>query len=416
PIADGVDVCLLQKELWSEKDPIVSTRMHLQVSVFIGISAATASCPGTIVESSCWEGSNEALIYKDLVFTILPPSQCSNLLPSIGDTALQTVPSKSAMLALKLRFNLLKCHHKEEGYYTDTVIQTERLEELGLCLVTNFLIMALQDQAFEVVHNLDDLEHLMANATTPINLSIKASMKKVPVLRNYEGRTKVISATKALTYNALYFQLVKLGIQAGFEERLNPYCLRRMGANNMDESAAVSAEQRRQVMSHEVTSRIFSSSYLSPLIHADLMGVAMGRQESLDAVHAIGRMSLNADKEAPIALSVEGTARIWKLPEIQELLAIQDKAKLTCFTVHGTKIEGAKGTPEGVVYLGAYRDVQNAFRRHQKALFLNEWDQWFAWQDTRLMEGLNKKPPTNQCLKNRFLSYQIPHRRNTSKT
>ncbi|KIJ64891.1 hypothetical protein HYDPIDRAFT_167667 [Hydnomerulius pinastri MD-312] len=375
PIADGVDVRFLQKELWSEKDPIVSTRMRIQVSAFIGLSAATASRPGNIVESSCWKGSNEALLYEDLVFTILPhvdlglssdASLTNPPLASEGDLPGNSSPHKceSAKLVLKVRFRLLKGHRKEEGYYSEIVFDQEKLEELGLCLVTSFLLMALQDEAFDVVRDLDDLERLMAGATAPIKLSIKDSAKKTPVLRNYQGRTKNISDTAALTYNALYFQLAKLGMRAGFEERLNPYCLRRMGANNMDESDAITPEQRRQSqLTTTMIENVQSTSYLSPLVRADLMGVAMGRQESLDAVRfpsdllqAIGRMSLSADKEAPIALSVEATAHIWKLPELQELLSIQDKAKLACFAVHGTRIEDAKDSAEGAVYRAAYNE------------------------------------------------------------
>jgi hypothetical protein len=81
-VADAVDVRLLQMQLWSDDDPIPSTRMvraymrskpvicslnftqRRQLSTYLELASSSASRPGNIVESSCYLKSDEALLYE----------------------------------------------------------------------------------------------------------------------------------------------------------------------------------------------------------------------------------------------------------------------------------------------------------------------------------------------------------------
>ena len=81
-VADATDVRLLQMQLWSEDDPIPSTRMvcaymrselvicslnftqRRQLSTYLELASSSASRPGNIVESSCYSKSEEALLYE----------------------------------------------------------------------------------------------------------------------------------------------------------------------------------------------------------------------------------------------------------------------------------------------------------------------------------------------------------------
>lgn len=42
------------------------------------------------------------------------------------------------------------------------------------------------------------------------------AVQQLPVLRNYIPKTLSISPTKAMTYNALYYQIQRVGRRAGF--------------------------------------------------------------------------------------------------------------------------------------------------------------------------------------------------------
>ncbi|KAH7925166.1 hypothetical protein BV22DRAFT_1129187 [Leucogyrophana mollusca] len=131
PIADGVDVRILQKELWGSTDPIPSTRMRRQLATFIGLGASSATRPGNIVESSCWSKSNEALMFKDLTFVVLPGSrkQRSQHVPGDSTATLEAFNSEdwsvlqatAPSLALKLRYCLLKGHRNYTSLYPFTL-------------------------------------------------------------------------------------------------------------------------------------------------------------------------------------------------------------------------------------------------------------------------------------------------------
>jgi hypothetical protein len=112
-------------------------------------------------------------------------------------------------------------------------------------------------------------------------------------------------------------------------------------------------------------------------------------------------MSLNADKAAPIAVSVEERRRIWALPEVEVLLEEQTKvscshnilvngfhfsakAKRACIAAHGS-VGSAEGTPEGECYRLAYSAAKTAIARHERHSFAIERKHWFANQDTRLL-------------------------------
>lgn len=112
-------------------------------------------------------------------------------------------------------------------------------------------------------------------------------------------------------------------------------------------------------------------------------------------------MFLNADKTAPIAVSVEERHRIWTLSEVEALLEEQTKvgcacaiainishvsvkAKWACITEHGL-VDSAKGTPKGKSYCLAYSATKTAIARHEWHSFAIERKHWFENQDTCLL-------------------------------
>ncbi|KAF8500941.1 hypothetical protein F5888DRAFT_1888207 [Russula emetica] len=394
PIADGVDVALLLMQLWSPTDTLLNTRMRQQVATYITLAADLASRPGNIIESCAYKDSNEALSYQDLTFYILPPfnverGQTIFAAPNMPTVSLAETPQ----LLVRVKFRYLKGKRADEDKFVEFALTCDPLATIGHCAVTNFIIFAMQDNVFQNISSWDELQHLMTIADKPLIISMKNSdtIRQLPVLRNYIPRTFNISPTKALSYNALYYQIQRVGRRAGFPDRLPLTCFRRKGANELDEAANVTVAQRTAIMGHDPLSRLFLR-YQSRLLNLDLHGMAQGREPDLAPIRALGRMSLNADKAAPIAVSVEERRRIWTLPEVEALLEEQTKAKRACIAEHGS-VGSAKGTPEGESYRFAYSAAKTAIARHERHSFAIERKQWFENQDTRLLAS-NPMPPT----------------------
>ena len=114
----------------------------------------------------------------------------------------------------------------------------ERHDCLAFCPITLFLALAFADEAFE------------ANIRTPVELLTKEvpqnlegltvhwkrSIEDTPVLRRAE-RVKGYyrtSPTKMLTQASQNADIKRLGLVAGFPERVVAYCLRRGVANAVD--------------------------------------------------------------------------------------------------------------------------------------------------------------------------------------
>jgi hypothetical protein len=98
------------------------------------------------------------------------------------------------------------------------VLMCDPLATIGHCALTNILLFAMQDKVFQNVASWDELQHLMTIADKPVIISMKNSdtIRNLPVLRSYIPHTLTISPDKALTYNALYFQVQRVGRRAGF--------------------------------------------------------------------------------------------------------------------------------------------------------------------------------------------------------
>lgn len=107
--------------------------------------------------------------------------------------------------------------------------QCEDLADIGSCLVTNLLLLGMEDKVYKVADSLEALHTLMINAKSSIKLSMKEEMLGLPILCAYkphrvmrvsEASSWEISETRAMTYDTLYTQLVKLGLRMGLEREL----------------------------------------------------------------------------------------------------------------------------------------------------------------------------------------------------
>ena len=178
---------------------------------------------GSIVESSAYRGSNQALWYKDFEL--------------IGLRA----PGGGLELVLKVRF----CYEKgkrqgekkdgekeddETSQYKWVTFHEDRLHR-GRCPVAHFLGLAYADNAFADSENPSDLRYLyVPSHKNSISFEIKEAKKNIPIFRECQ-QDGTISEKRALSYNTLAYELVELGYRVGFRDILKPTNLRRGTAN-----------------------------------------------------------------------------------------------------------------------------------------------------------------------------------------
>lgn len=110
---------------------------------------------------------------------------------------------------------------------------------MALCPISHFLALALADQAFEA-QGINSPEDIFRIAVPPYRNSLqlrwKPEMLDIPVfrrtIRTVQGMR--ISPDRALSYDVFNQYLQRLGRNAGLEDPLTPYCIRRGTANAVD--------------------------------------------------------------------------------------------------------------------------------------------------------------------------------------
>ncbi|KAJ6464146.1 hypothetical protein C8R47DRAFT_1224857 [Mycena vitilis] len=399
PIADGVDVRILLLSLWSTADPIISTRLRFQLAAFILLAAYTVSRPGAIVESSAYVGSGDALKWKGIEFLVIPPGD----VPDVSDSESLVIPlgdvphvsdsespesGTTARLAVKVTLDLLKGKRKDKSQFLSILIVQENSCQIGMCLVTLLIILAVQDRIFRDFTTLEQLEAALRSATKAYTLVIKKEALDTPILRAVDQHSREVSPTAPWRYSHMLLQLSSLGLRTGLQDKLLPGALRRGGANVMD--SELSEEQRKQHMGHNTGSKIFSA-YLSRLSMTDVQGLVQGRAQSLETVRAVGRMTLNRDVDAPIALSPDRRQEVLKEPEVQVALQQQAAAKEQCISCYGS-VQAAADTEQGKTYAALSRQAKAVFRRFENHHFTLQRKEWFSNRDADLFKDKTSGP------------------------
>lgn len=120
-----------------------------------------------------------------------------------------------------------------------TYIFHERDDNLALCFVSHFLVLALADDAFEAqdINSVEDVFRIRVQAPrNSLQLKWKPSVLDVPIFCRAVHTTQGlrISPDRTLLYDTFNQYLQRLGRNAGFEHKLTPYCIRRGTANAVD--------------------------------------------------------------------------------------------------------------------------------------------------------------------------------------
>jgi hypothetical protein len=128
-------------------------------------------------------------------------------------------------------------HHSTIFFFTE-------VDDPIFCPITHLVSLAIADGAFEAP-SLTTAERVFEHkvwgpvACTPLNW--KQDKLKTPIFRRDERTADgvITSPTLALTYSQFMDGLNRLGLAAGFLEKLTSYCFRRGTANVVDRRFAI---------------------------------------------------------------------------------------------------------------------------------------------------------------------------------
>ncbi|GAW04430.1 domain-containing protein [Lentinula edodes] len=274
---------IIMETLHSSTNIFRSNRTRLQMAFLILFSAASAARPGSVVESACYRGSNEALTWGDIDFYLIPDDE---------DPA---HPS----LVVDIQLNLVKGYRNVDHRYQKLLFTLElRKEHCMTCIALPLLGLAFHDSVFTHFHSIESLLCPEKPPTTRVKILLRNEVLTLPVLRKEEkGGGGKVSRTDAFHYDGLNRCLKLLSIAAGFPESITLYDFHVSQGNKADVDLGETA--RKTLMLHDPNSKVYFA----------IIAASSGR-----------------DTNAPQHLSLEERAKLLNEPELVKLQNEKDEA------------------------------------------------------------------------------------------
>lgn len=248
PIASTRDITIFIRAVWEDRNIIRTTRMRIQLCLFILLSSLSTERPGAIVESSCYRGTNQALKWDDIEVHIIPNPDDPN----------------RPYIIIRVRINLLKFHRKDDSAYKDFILFPEPNPNRAMCPISLIIALGIEDKVWKNITTADDIFHPKIPPTDHHQLVTIGG--KRPVLRRevFRDGIWITHAELALPYDCLSRHLRQISLSLGWLStspvssmgqtlirllvHLTSYCLRR-GASNRA-SKVMSEEERTGLLGH----------------------------------------------------------------------------------------------------------------------------------------------------------------------
>ncbi|EDN08104.1 predicted protein [Histoplasma mississippiense (nom. inval.)] len=248
----------------------------------------------------------------------------------------------------------------------------------ALCPISHFLSLALADRAFEAqgINSPEDIFHIeVLPYRNSLQLRWRSEMLKIPAFHRtvHTAHGVRISPDRALPYDAFNQYLQRLGRNAGLEEPLTPYCIRRGTANAVD-------AERNQVLGHS-RADIFERYYLSQKVKRDVQSAYLGCPARESVIRAVGMMSLTRDPRVPKELTDEQKAAIEYDPHLAELNR-QKQDLVSDMRYQYGSVPKAQGTDLHAQHSKLERTIQSERRFLRKRARDNIREDFFAKIDT----------------------------------
>ncbi|KAF7335411.1 hypothetical protein MVEN_02193900 [Mycena venus] len=314
PTATLVDLEVLIRGILDDKKYFRTHRARSEVIYAALIAALSSERPGAIVEFNCYRGSNEALVWGDHDFWVIPNPE----------------DAFRPFFALVVHANLLKGHREDDGFSKYFFIIMEPENYRHVCALMYVLVLAFKDQIFRDVSTPEEIFFPKNPCTVAHRLTIKETVLQQPTIRRevHKNQKWTTSETLAMPYYMAAEYLRKISLFLGFIVWFTFYCFRRCSANNMN--AALPEDERRRMMGQNPNSNQFFESYQARLAVIDLGSILAERTETsaenTAAMKTIYGMSKGRDPNAPISLDISEINDLLADPELVEFR--EEKQKL----------------------------------------------------------------------------------------
>ncbi|KAF7289187.1 hypothetical protein MIND_01379800 [Mycena indigotica] len=311
---DVIDLVIILKALFTDTTCCRTHRFRLMMMYQLVIIALSSERPGALVESAQYRGTNQALLWRDHAFWLIPN-------PAREDRPL---------LGLLVTCRLLKGFRENDSVNKHFFILQEPDSHRMVDGLMYALTLALADNIFQDVSSIEEILRPKVFPTRAIQLRIRHDKLDLPVLRKemiIDGKWSV-DHTFAVPYSWVAGRLKRITLRAGFQTNVTFYSFRRGTANRID--AEVSEEERRMLMGHASGSDQFFSSYKSRISTVDLGNVLVGRNEVDDGhvliMKTVTGLARGLDPKAPLKLTAAESTALESEPELVELRAKKQAA------------------------------------------------------------------------------------------
>ncbi len=248
-LLSATDFEIMARGIFEDTEGFRTARMMLQVLYALLLQSLSSERPGAIIESSSHSGTNEALMWRDHEFHVLPNPDDPN----------------SPIILIRIKIHLLKGYRKNNASYKEFLLMPET-HSRALCPVSLIVAMAIEDNIFPHVKTANDIFHPKNPPTGHHILSMHPEAANTPALRSeiFDGCAWITSPTRALTYATLSSHLRRVSINKGFIRTSPPftyftlthlpsghvtcYCCRRGASNRI--SREMTEQDRNTLMGH----------------------------------------------------------------------------------------------------------------------------------------------------------------------
>ncbi|KAF8207279.1 hypothetical protein K438DRAFT_431447 [Mycena galopus ATCC 62051] len=297
PIATSQDLDAAISFVWSDTAIFPTTRGKAQFNAVNILCALTSQRPGAIIESSCYEDTNEAILWEDIEIIVIPNPK----------------DPKRPHIVIGITFRLNKAQRGIDAHFRTVFILLEPLGGRHACFGTLILYMALQDAALRDVSHIDEILKPKFPPVRANPLVIAEACRKQPVFRAevVEDGVYVVSPTKALKAGRHNDHLKKVFFALGYPINITTYGWRRGAGHTFNK--ILKETERRALMGHAGGSHVYEDSYQARTLTYNLGGLLHGRERNPEAealAESATSMSVHADPDALTRLDVHDIAEM----------------------------------------------------------------------------------------------------------
>ncbi|KAK5409142.1 hypothetical protein LTR90_009265 [Exophiala xenobiotica] len=321
----------------------------LQLWCMILFCASTTARAGTVVESSCYYGHNDAVQYRDIRLYAMPDPDS---------------PSQGVKLGMLIRLRLLKGRRNRGN--PPWIKFVERRDTPSFCLVKFVLGFAFRDSAFASPRIRDPID--LWNIKIPdrlksVPIEWAPQWESVPVFRRSvrdSGGRIVTSPHLASQYGQMAAWTRRLGREFGMPEPLEFKVFRRTAASAVSREATpyhassyafltrvekAPSSVRNQIMGHEHDG-IWQRHYQNDVANVDVVAAVLDKPSDESSMRLLGHVSLTRDPNAPTRLTSSQRRQVMLEPEVRAVKKAWQDIAATIRHEHKT-VSGARELARG---------------------------------------------------------------------